>query len=136
MKTITGIILGIVFLLGAARAEKADHMIRANAYYNGRDFKKAVEEYKKAAKKDGDNYRAYYMMGNAYYLLGERKECLKAYERLQSSGINGLHYLKGDNLLGSDSDGATDGSHPSDLGFLRQADAFEPILKLALGLAP
>jgi len=29
---------------------------------------------------------------------------------------------------------STDGSHPSDLGFLRQADAFEPILKQALGL--
>ena len=29
-------------------------------------------------------------------------------------------------------EGATDGSHPNDLGFLRQADAFEPIIKKAL----
>ncbi|MEN8716581.1 MAG: SGNH/GDSL hydrolase family protein, partial [Verrucomicrobiales bacterium] len=43
------------------------------------------------------------------------------------------YYLEGDALLGDDTEGATDGSHPNDLGFMRQADAFEPILKKALG---
>jgi hypothetical protein len=35
--------------------------------------------------------------------------------------------------FGDDNDGATDGSHASDLGFFRQADIFEPFLKAALG---
>jgi hypothetical protein len=34
--------------------------------------------------------------------------------------------------LGDDADGATDGSHPNDLGFARQADVFEPVLREAL----
>ena len=35
-------------------------------------------------------------------------------------------------LLADDSEGATNCSHPSDLGFLRQAVAFEPVLRKAL----
>jgi hypothetical protein len=48
-------------------------------------------------------------------------------------GVKGLSYVPGDHLYGADSDGATDGSHASDLGFHRQADIFEPFLKAALG---
>jgi lysophospholipase L1-like esterase len=51
---------------------------------------------------------------------------------LQSEGVKRLHYIEGDALLGDDGDGATDGSHPNDLGFVRQADAFEPVLRQAL----
>lgn len=41
----------------------------------------------------------------------------------------GVHYLPGDKLLGDDNEGTVDGSHPTDLGFLRQADAFEKALR-------
>ena len=58
----------------------------------------------------------------------------KAYEELKAAGVKKLHYLGGDLLLGDDTEGTTDGSHPNDLGFLRQADAFEPVLRKALGL--
>ena len=58
----------------------------------------------------------------------------KAYKQLQATGMKKLHYLQGDHLLGDDTEGTTDGSHPNDLGFLRQADAFEPVLRQALGL--
>ena len=57
------------------------------------------------------------------------REC---YDALVKEGVAHLHYLPGDNLLGDDTDGATDGSHPNDLGFLRQAEAFEPVLRQAL----
>jgi hypothetical protein len=40
--------------------------------------------------------------------------------------------LVGDHLYGDDAEGATDASHASDLGFMRQADIFEPILRTAL----
>ena len=52
---------------------------------------------------------------------------------LQREGVKHLHYLGGDDLLGHDAEGATDGSHPNDLGFVRQADLFEPVLRRALG---
>jgi GDSL-like Lipase/Acylhydrolase family/N-terminus of Esterase_SGNH_hydro-type len=57
-----------------------------------------------------------------------------AYETLLSDGVPNLFYIPGDHLYGDDGDGATDGSHANDLGFSRQADVFEPILRQALGL--
>jgi hypothetical protein len=62
-----------------------------------------------------------------------RRELKAAYERLQKAGVKGLYYLEGEKLLGEDNEGTVDSSHPTDLGFLRQAEAFiqalEPILK-------
>lgn len=57
-----------------------------------------------------------------------------AYEQLQSEGVTELHYLHGDTLYGEDTEGATDASHASDLGFMRQAEAFAPVLRQALGI--
>ena len=60
-------------------------------------------------------------------LPGERKLSFRI-------GINlGDVMIKGDDLLGKDAEGTTDASHPNDLGFFRQADAFEPVLRQALG---
>lgn len=58
------------------------------------------------------------------------------FEKLKANGVKNLYYIPGDNLLGEDSEGATDASHPNDLGFLRQADAFEPVIRQALGETP
>lgn len=63
---------------------------------------------------------------------GSREALQTAYRNLVQAGVKHLHYLKGDHLLGDDREDATDGSHPSDLGFLRHADAFEPVLKRIL----
>jgi hypothetical protein len=57
------------------------------------------------------------------------RELKKAYESLTSAGVKNLHYLPGDGLLGDDGEGTVDGSHPTDLGFMRQADAFEKVLR-------
>jgi lysophospholipase L1-like esterase len=56
----------------------------------------------------------------------------ETYEALKKEGIANLHYIEGDALLGDDADGATDGSHPNDLGFMRQAAVFEPVLRSLL----
>lgn len=56
-----------------------------------------------------------------------------AFTTLTQEKVPNLHYIPGDALYGTDSEGATDASHASDLGFMRQADIFEPILKKALG---
>lgn len=57
----------------------------------------------------------------------------KAYDALLAAGDKKLHYLPGDKLIGDDGEGTVDGSHPTDLGFMRQADVFAealaPLLK-------
>ncbi len=58
------------------------------------------------------------------------------YDALRKEGIRGLYYLEGDALLGDDTEGATDGSHPNDLGMMRHADRFEPVLRRALKARP
>ncbi|MFN7626748.1 MAG: SGNH/GDSL hydrolase family protein [Pirellula sp.] len=52
--------------------------------------------------------------------------------RLRDAGDEKINLLLGDSLLGDDRDDTTDGSHPSDLGFLRHANAFEPALRKLL----
>ena len=53
----------------------------------------------------------------------------KAYETLLADGVKGLSYLEGEPLLGDDGEGATDGSHPNDLGMARYADAYAKVMK-------
>ena len=66
----------------------------------------------------------------------ENHAALKAaFDLLVSEGTSRLFYIPGDTLYGTDGEGATDASHASDLGFMRQADAFEPVLRKALGAA-
>ena len=55
-----------------------------------------------------------------------------AFDSLQQQGVENLHYIPGDHLYGDDTEGATDASHANDLGFMRQADVFEPVIKQAL----
>ena len=52
-----------------------------------------------------------------------------AYREMQVDGIQHLFYLSGAGLLGSDGEDTVDGSHPTDLGFVRHANAFEAALR-------
>ena len=64
----------------------------------------------------------------------ENHAALKAaFDFLQREGVSKLYYIHGDNLYGTDTEGATDASHANDLGFMRQADIFEPVLRKAIG---
>jgi hypothetical protein len=60
----------------------------------------------------------------------------KAYENLVVGDVRNLHYLAGENLLGNDGEGTVDSSHPTDLGFMRQADVFEAALRPLLTASP
>jgi len=53
----------------------------------------------------------------------------QTFDHLRAAGVEGLHYAPGDPLLGDDGEATVDGSHPTDLGFLRMADALEPVLR-------
>jgi hypothetical protein len=44
--------------------------------------------------------------------------------------------VPGDALLGRDGDDTVDGTHPTDLGFLRMADALEPAVRRAVESRP
>ncbi len=57
-----------------------------------------------------------------------RKELYQAFRAAKDSGDPALFYLKGDRLLGTDSEGTTDGSHPNDLGMMRYAEALRPAI--------
>jgi hypothetical protein len=50
------------------------------------------------------------------------------YEQLVADKAGGVHYLTGDTLIGNDGEATVDGSHPTDLGFMREADAFQKAL--------
>lgn len=55
-----------------------------------------------------------------------------SYDTLIKEGVKNLHYIPGNALYGTDTEGATDASHASDLGFMRQADLFDPVLRSVL----
>lgn len=59
-----------------------------------------------------------------------RREALRtACNELRRDGVENLHLLRGETLLGGDSEGTTDGSHPNDLGMMRQAAAVVAALR-------
>jgi hypothetical protein len=66
---------------------------------------------------------------------GRHAALREVFDGLVATGVADLHYVPGDDLLGGDGEGTVDASHPTDLGFMRQADAFEPVLRKALGTA-
>jgi lysophospholipase L1-like esterase len=61
-----------------------------------------------------------------------RAALLAAFKRLQADGVEDLYYLEGEHQLGDDGEATVDSSHPTDLGFVRMADAFEPVLRKML----
>ncbi len=59
---------------------------------------------------------------------GNHAALQKSFDELIAAGTKQLHYIPGNDLLGDDNDGAVDSSHPNDLGFARQAEAFDKVL--------
>lgn len=62
-----------------------------------------------------------------------RNETLAQIFKEVSPQWNGLlYYVKGDRLLGDDGEGTVDGTHPTDVGFLRIAEVLSPVVEKAL----
>jgi lysophospholipase L1-like esterase len=81
---------------------------------------------------DRRNTNSWILPGRAAYHDANHAALQESYATLQAEGVTGLYYIPGDDLLGDDSEGTADGSHPSDLGFMRQAKVFYPVLEEAL----
>jgi len=63
-----------------------------------------------------------------------KNEALRtAYDEIVAEGVTGLTYMPGAELLGGDGEATVDGTHPTDLGFLRMAEALRPVLAEVLG---
>jgi hypothetical protein len=58
----------------------------------------------------------------------------RIYEDLKAEGIRDLHFLSNRDMLGTDGDGTVDGSHPNDIGMMRQATVFSESLATILGI--
>jgi hypothetical protein len=54
--------------------------------------------------------------------------------QLQQEGIGNLHFVSADGMMGPSDEGTVDGCHPTDLGFMYQAEVFAAALKPILGL--
>lgn len=64
--------------------------------------------------------------------LDSRKALRNAYENLLNKGYRNVYYQVGEGQLGFDGEGTVDGTHPTDLGFWRQAQAYQPIIETVL----
>ncbi|MBI4559356.1 MAG: SGNH/GDSL hydrolase family protein [Candidatus Hydrogenedentes bacterium] len=63
----------------------------------------------------------------------EKNAALRAaYERLRQEGVKHLYYVPCEGLFGDDHEATVDGTHATDLGFLRMADVIEPVLRRIL----
>jgi hypothetical protein len=51
------------------------------------------------------------------------------FDKLKAGGDKNLYFLANTGMLGDDGDGTVDRVHPNDLGMMRHADIFTPILK-------
>ncbi len=71
---------------------------------------------------------AFLVPGRSWHHNAVRTELKAAYERLKNSGAENLYYIEGEHLFGDDGEGSVDGSHPTDLGFMRQAEIFAQVL--------
>ncbi len=76
---------------------------------------------------------------NAYLVEARLSRCTtsnrayrRVYEKLLEEDVGGLAYVTGDGLLGDDGEGTVDGTHATDVGFLRIAAALRPVLEKAL----
>lgn len=56
----------------------------------------------------------------------QNENTLKEYQKLKQAGIKNLYLIAGDDLLGKDHEGTTDGTHPNDLGFDRMLQVIRP----------
>lgn len=71
-------VLSIVIPLGQAWPD--ENLDAAKELFYAKDYKKAVDHFKKATKKDPSNTEAWLLLGHSYRFLGKDKKAIKAYE--------------------------------------------------------
>ena len=63
-------------------------------------------------------------------LITDKNHILRAvYDKLRKEGDRNFHYVPAEKLYGSDGEATVDGTHATDVGFLRMADVIAPVLR-------
>ena len=63
-------------------------------------------------------------------LITEKNLILRGlYNKFRKEGDRNIHYVSAEKLYGSDGEATVDGTHATDVGFLRMADVITPVLK-------
>ena len=62
----------------------------------------------------------------------KNKQLREIYQRLTKAGQKRIFYVPAGKLIGTDGEATVDGVHPTDLGFVRMADALTPVLRRAV----
>jgi lysophospholipase L1-like esterase len=77
---------------------------------------------------------------DADYVAARRERCTQSnavlrsiYEKLRNAGDRNVYYVPSKDLLGDDGEGTVDGTHPTDLGFLRMSQVIGQALQGILG---
>jgi len=79
---------------------------------------------------EGVTYNNAFMIEDSRVRNAETRSALRtAFENLLADGTRNLYYQIAEGQLGFDGEGTVDGVHPTDLGFFRQADAYQPLLE-------
>ncbi len=81
---------------------------------------------------DRTNTNAAFLPARAEHHRENHARLRAAMDALVAEGIEGLTYVPDAPFLGADGEGTVDGSHPTDLGMTRYADALEPVLRAVL----
>jgi hypothetical protein len=77
-------------------------------------------------------YQDAHLVGPRQARVGSSNAALRAaLGRLGAAGVRGLYHVPAEGLLGEDGEATVDGTHATDLGFTRLADALEPVLRSA-----
>jgi lysophospholipase L1-like esterase len=58
----------------------------------------------------------------------------KLYDKMKAAGDKNVYYVPTSRLFGDDGEDTVDGTHPTDLGFLRMAQGIAPVVREALHL--
>jgi hypothetical protein len=70
-----------------------------------------------------------FVEARAAKVAGANELLRKLYEKLKSAGDKNVYYIPTSRLYGSDGEDTVDGSHATDLGFLRMAEGMAPVLR-------
>ena len=103
--------------------------VRARTAPLVRQLRAALPDVAIVLVEDRDYAGSWIQAGQAQRNRASQAALRAAFDSLVQDGVADLHYLGHDRLLGTDGDDTVDGSHPSDLGFARQAAGFVAVLE-------
>ncbi len=70
--------------------------------------------------------------GSQTFEMQQTRTIREIFLQLQNKGMEDMHYLSSDGLIGNDTEATIDGIHPNDIGMMRIANQLEPVIRSIL----